>query len=66
MMWLVGTFVVFSTVGYIVMCRNLLPKREKAVFFVLSSTGFELWLSILLHQPINVNQAIGFVIDWIF
>jgi uncharacterized membrane protein YecN with MAPEG domain len=63
MIGLVGTFTAFLVVGFIVLRYLRMHAREVWVFTIITCIGFVLWASIVLHSPLDLNRAIGWMID---
>ncbi|NBD24785.1 hypothetical protein [Paenibacillus glycinis] len=63
MIRLIGLFVVFVAGGFMMMGRMNAERREKWTFIVLTCIGLALWASLLLHRPLDLNKAIGWMID---
>ncbi|MCM3628304.1 hypothetical protein M3194_13105 [Paenibacillus glycanilyticus] len=66
MIALVGLFIVFLAVGFIVMRRLQMHRREVWAFAVISCMGFVLWASIVIDHPLDLNTAISWMIDSLF
>ncbi|MZQ83266.1 hypothetical protein GQF01_14215 [Paenibacillus sp. 5J-6] len=42
------------------------PRHEKWIFVVITCIGLALWVSLKIHRPIDLNKAIGWMIDQVF
>jgi hypothetical protein len=59
-------YVLFLIGGFWMLKRRHSIRREKVVFFSLTTIGFLLWVSLLLHRPLDMNRAIAYSIDYLF
>ncbi|TCM99314.1 hypothetical protein EV294_102610 [Paenibacillus sp. BK033] len=53
----------FLTGGTIIVRRLHSSRNEMWVFIVISCIGIIIWSSIILYKPLDLNKAIGWMID---
>ncbi|BFT72850.1 hypothetical protein [Paenibacillus sp. P36] len=63
MIGLLGTFIAFSVVGFVILRYLRLQAREVWAFVIITCIGFVLWVSIIMHHPLDLNKAIAWMID---
>jgi hypothetical protein len=66
MTWLLLLYSAFLVSGFAVMKAGKSGHKEKAFFAVITSIGCILWGSIVLRRPLDLNKAIGILIDFLF
>lgn len=63
MIGLVGTFIAFLVMGFLILRYLRMQAREVWAFAIITCIGFVLWASIVIHSPLDLNRAIGWMID---
>ncbi|WP_337102703.1 hypothetical protein [Paenibacillus sp. YIM B09110] len=63
MMGLLGTYIILSAIAFLFLRFLRMHRREVWAFTILACIGFVLWTSIVLNHPLDLNQAIGRMID---
>ncbi|MDQ0899273.1 MULTISPECIES: hypothetical protein [unclassified Paenibacillus] len=60
---LVAVYALTIGVGYVMRKFGTYNGKETTVFLSIATIGAVLWLSIILRQPLDLNDAIAFIIE---
>ncbi|MZQ83244.1 hypothetical protein GQF01_14100 [Paenibacillus sp. 5J-6] len=60
---LVAVYALTIGVGYAMRKFGRYNGKETTVFLSITTIGAVLWLSIILRHPLDLNDAIGFIIE---
>lgn len=63
MIGLLGMFLIFFAAGFVIMRYLQMQRRELWAFTFITCIGFILWLSIIVKHPLDLNKAIGWMIE---
>jgi hypothetical protein len=60
---LVAVYALSVGVGYAMRKFGTYNGKETTVFLSITTIGAVMWLSIILRHPLDLNDAIGFIIE---
>jgi hypothetical protein len=63
MIGLLATFTLFSAAGFLCLRYSRFRRREVGAFAIITLIGFILWASIIIGRPLDLNQAIAWMIE---